>query len=221
MTDTLDDIQNAIDTLEKDKAYVKEILEEAMYLISDYQMKGIEWATMYAKAVELLHERRRIGRVVLTDTDKYVHAGETMLRAIDAKIAEGKTNAGLLDRVADRLRLDRATVADVFDDSDGTIDVIVAPRKLDPAKARATKQLALLVVAARQAAELEEWTDVDEIRRLAEDFKKYDSANFASAIKEMQDDFRFKQVGRRITVKLGRPGWERAAEMVRRLAGED
>jgi hypothetical protein len=145
-----------------------------------------------------------------------------MISAIEAKQAsDAKTSNGLLDRVAARLRLDRAIVADVFDDSDGTIDVIVAPRKLDPAKARGTKQLALLIVAARQAAEIEEWTDVDEIRKLAEDYKKYDSANFASAIKEMQDDFRLKQVGRRITVKLGRPGWDRAAEMVRRLAGEE
>lgn len=203
--------------LDNDKAYVKEILEEAMFLVADFQLNGLAWSTAYSKAVELLHERRKTGRVVSTDTEKSVHAAETMLRAIEVKT----TGGGLLDRVADRLRLDRAVVADVFDDSDGSIDVIVAPRKLDPAKARATKQLALLVVSARQAAELEEWTDVDEIRRLAEDYKKYDSANFASAIKEMQDDFRFKQVGRKITVKLGRPGWERASEMVRRLAGEE
>ncbi len=207
----------AMNELENDKAYVKAILEEAMSLVSDFQLTGFAWSTAYSKAVELLHERRKTGRVVLTDTEKLIHTGETMLRAIDAKVAGG----GLLDRVAARLRLDRAVVADVFDDSDGSIDVIVAPRKLDPAKARATKQLALLVVSARQAAELEEWTDVDEIRRLAEDYKKYDSANFASAIKEMQDDFRFKQVGRKITVKLGRPGWERASEMIRRLAGEE
>jgi hypothetical protein len=216
MTTGLNDIQNSMDELDEDKAYVKEILEEAMYLVADFQLTGFAWATVYSKAVELLHERRKIGRVVLTDTDKSVHAAQKMLNALESKASNGP-----LDRVATRLRVDKAVVADVFDDSDGGIDVIVAPRKLDPAKARATKQLALLVVAARQAAELEEWTDVDEIRRLAEDYKKYDSANFASAIKEMQDDFRFKRVGRKISVKLGRPGWERAAEMIRRLAGDE
>jgi hypothetical protein len=210
-------VASTIQEREDDKAYVKEILDDAMDVTADYQMHNhLAWTTLFAKAVELLNARRRSDRVVLTDTDKYVHAAEKMLASI-----ESKTSVGLLDLVASRLRLDRAVVADVFDDSDGTIDVIVTPRKLDPTKARATKQLALLVVAARQAAELEEWTDVDEIRRLVEDYKKYDSANFASAIKEMHDDFRIKQVGRKITVKLGRPGWDRAAELVRKLAGEE
>jgi hypothetical protein len=217
MTETRNATELAMNDLENDKVYVKEILEEAMYIVADFQLNGLAWSTVYSKAVDLLHERRKTGRVVLTDTEKSVHAAQTMLRGIELKT----TGAGLLDRVANRLRLDRAVVADVFDDGDGSIDVIVSPRKLDPAKARATKQLALLVVAARQAAELEEWTDVDEVRRLAEDYKKYDSANFASAIKEMQDDFRVKQVGRKITVKLGRPGWDRATELVRRLGGEE
>ena len=216
MTIEVNGSELAIQQRENDKAYVKDILETAMHIVEEFQLTGLEWSTVYSKAVELLNERRMTGRVVLTGTEKYVHSADTMLRAV-----ESKAQGGLLDRVADRLHVDRAVVADVFDDSDGAIDVIVAPRKLDATKARATKQLALLVAAARQAADLEEWTDVDEIRRLAEDYKKYDSANFASAIKEMQDDFRFKQVGRKITVKLGRPGWDRAAELVNKLAGED
>jgi hypothetical protein len=201
---------------EDDKAYVKDILEDALDVVAEFQLTGLAWTTAYAKAVELLNDRRRTDRAADTDTADVIHSTPSGLMLIESKIS-----SSTLDRVAARLRLDRAIVADVFDASDGTIEVIVAPRKLDATKARATKQLALLVVAARQAADLEEWTDVDEVRRFAEDYKKYDSANFASAIKEMQDDFRFKQVGRKITVKLGRPGWDRAAELVRRLGGEE
>ena len=65
-----------------------------------------------------------------------------------------------------------------------------------------------------------EWTDADEIRRFVEDFKRYDSANFAASLKEMDEIFRIKQSGRKITLKLGRPGWDKAAELVATLAGE-
>lgn len=127
----------------------------------------------------------------------------------------------LVGTIAARLRLDREIVGEVFDETDGKIDIIVPPRKLATAKAPAVKQLALLVAVARQGADVEEWTDADEIRGFVEDFKRYDQANFASTLKQMDDIFRFKQSGRKITMKLSRPGWDRAVELITKLAGAD
>lgn len=127
----------------------------------------------------------------------------------------------LLGKVAAKLKLDLDTVKEVYHEADGRFDIIVSPTKLEKAKSAGMKQLALLIAAARQGAELEEFTDAEHIRYFADEFKKYDSANFATDLKGMEEEFRIRREGRKILVKLGRPGWDRAAELVRRLGGAE
>lgn len=92
---------------------------------------------------------------------------------------------------------------------------------LDSRKAAATKQLALLIAAARQGLGLEEWTGVDFVRRACIDFGRYDESNFAAAINEMSDSFLIRGRGRQRVLRLRRPGVEKAARLVRDLTGEE
>jgi hypothetical protein len=202
---------------ETDKGDVAGILAEAIAAVNAADVPPELKEAAFSKAVDVIMARRmavtsgRIGTGV---------SGPVAPSTPDRTTAP-VSGGDLLSRVANRLRLEREVVAEVFDERDGQIDLIVAPRKLDARKGPATKQIALLVAAARQGADIEEWTDADEIRRFVEDFKRYDQANFASALKQMDDIFRVRQSGRKVSLKLGRPGWDRASEFVAKLAGEE
>ena len=103
----------------------------------------------------------------------------------------------------------------------GTVELVLPPSRFAPAKARATEQIALLVAAARQAAGLDEdgWTSVERIRDACENFKRYDSGNFASAIKGMDDVFTVRGSGRDRRVRMTAPAWQRAKELLSDLVG--
>lgn len=198
------------------KEAVTDILVEAIAAVNAADVPTELKEVAFSKAVDLIMARRTAEASPRMET---ADAGSVAL-PMPARAARALPADDTIGRIAARLRMDRDTVAQVFDETDGKIDIIVAPRKLASGKAPATKQLATLVAAARQAADVEEWTDADEIRRFVEDFKRYDSANFASTLKEMDDIFRVKQNGRKISVKLGRSGWDRAAELVATLSRE-
>lgn len=197
------------------KESVADILAEAIAAVSAADVPDDLKEAAFSKAVDVIMARRTAETPVRMET-------ATATPAAAPAVARTAPAAGdLVGTIAARLRLDREVVGEVFDETDGRIDVIVPPRKLAAGKSPATKQLALLIAAARQAAEIEEWTDADEIRRFVEDFKRYDQANFASSLKEMDDIFRLKQSGRKITLKLSRPGWDRAVELITKLSGEE
>jgi hypothetical protein len=127
-----------------------------------------------------------------------------------------------IEMLARRLSLPLEDVSEVFNFTDTGPELIVASGKLPRAAAAATKDIALLISAARQATG-EEWTPVGAIRDVAETYGRLDSGNFATTLKEMQEVFGFRNASaRKREVKLNRPGWERAAQLVQRLvAGGD
>lgn len=127
--------------------------------------------------------------------------------------------ADLLGKIASRLGVERGPLEDIFDEQDGSIGLIVAPRRLDGAVASGTKQIALLVAAARQGAQLEDWTSVNEIRRWCEEYKRYDSTNFSKTIGSMDNVFGMRGQKQQRQLKMSRPAWDEAAELVRELAG--
>ncbi len=200
---------------ESGKDSVANILAEAIAAVNAADVPDDLKAAAFAKAVDVIMARRTAATAAPMGTASVAPAtSPSMVRPAPAV-------GDLVGTIAARLRLDREIVGEVFDETDGKIDIIVPPRKLATAKAPAVKQLALLVAVARQGADVEEWTDADEIRGFVEDFKRYDQANFASTLKQMDDIFRFKQSGRKITMKLSRPGWDRAVELITKLAGAD
>jgi len=134
------------------------------------------------------------------------------------------TGDSALDKIASRLGLDVGVVQDVFHyDEERGLQVGISPKKLEASRAGGAKQLALLVAAGRQAAGLDEgdWTEVDEIRQVCQDYKKFDSGNFAKHIAGMKDEFNVRGSAQKREVKITRPGWDKARELVERLAGAE
>ena len=126
-----------------------------------------------------------------------------------------------LERIASRMGLSRDAAERVYFPEGDRLDLVVSPSRLDSAKSRATEQIALLVAAGRQAAGLDDggWTAVDPIREACENFKRYDSSNFATTIKDMGDLLTVRGSGRDRKVRMTAPAWDQAREMVINMAG--
>jgi hypothetical protein len=124
-----------------------------------------------------------------------------------------------LGAVASRLGLEPELVSEIFYIAGDSVGLAVASSKLDPKKAAATQQIALLIAAGRQASGLEEWTHINWIRDACRDYGRFDVANFASTIKRMGGLFGFRGRARQLEVRLTRPGFEQAAELARQLGG--
>lgn len=122
--------------------------------------------------------------------------------------------------IARKLRVDHEVVDEIYFIDGEALGLAVSAARLDPAKSSATKQIALLIAAGRQTGGWEEWTHVGEIRNVARDYNRFDSANFATTIKSMSGAFGFRGRGRDVEVRVTRPGLEEAAELVRALGGE-
>lgn len=134
-----------------------------------------------------------------------------------SEIAPAEVGDDSIGKIAARLQLSRDVVDQVYHAGEDGPTVIVSSRRLAAGKAAATRTLAQLVAAGRQASDVEEWTDAAVIREVVSEFNRYDSANFASTIASMDDVFLFRGKGQSRSVKVSRPGWEKIAEVVREL----
>lgn len=125
-----------------------------------------------------------------------------------------------LERIASALGLDIAIVGNVFDVNGSDLNLVFPSSRLDSGKAGGTRQVALLVAAARQALGWDEgnWSSVDLLKPAVTIFGKFDPANFATSIYGMQDVFVFRGTGIDREVRVTKPGMERAAELVREFA---
>lgn len=197
---------------EKEKMDVKDILSNAAQAVDDAGIKGELRVVAFEKAVDMIAASAGLSQKM---------EGSAYALQSGGGAAGAAATGSLLAKVAQNLRVDVDTVKDVYHEADGKFDIIISPTRLEKAKSTGMKQLALLVVAARQGAELEEFTDADHVRYFAEQYKKYDSANFATDLKSMETEFRIRREGRKILLKLSRPGIERAAELVRRLGASE
>ena len=141
---------------------------------------------------------------------------------ISAKPDAGAAASDGLGAIAQKLSLPPEVVAEVFDISSGTLDVVIGFSRLADGDAAGTKQLAILVAAGRQAAGIDTdgWTPAAEIREICKEFGKYDQANFGSTLKSMDRVFSISGSGRDRKVKMTRAGWEHVADLVSELTGE-
>jgi hypothetical protein len=127
---------------------------------------------------------------------------------------EAATNP--LNAVAQALGIDASTAERVFDVDDEGVHIIVPRRQLESGKRPATRQLALLVIAGRQSAGLEEWTPVSVVRAVCEHYGVYDSGNFATDVRSVEG-VRVRGQGARRELKVTVTAFEAAGELVRAL----
>jgi hypothetical protein len=195
---------------------VKAILSEAAKAVDEANIPEPLRQAAFEKAVDLLAASSGASAAIPLQQSGYAsplqHPGQQQ------PIVDDGT---LMSKVGAKLKIGRETLGEVLDERDGKFDVIVPPGMLATGKAPGMKQLALIVAAARQGAELDDFTDVDHIRHFATEFNKYDSANFATDLRDLQDELRFRKDGRKLSVKLTRVGWERATALIRQLGGEE
>jgi hypothetical protein len=188
---------------------VREVLVQALVEVDEANVPAELRSVAFGKAVDLLVARAG-------------ESTEPLQPFHQTRMGNGQVtgDAAPLGKVAARLKLDKELVQDIFDYDEDGVRVIVSPRKLDKGLGPGTKQLALLVVAGRQAAGDDEgWTSVEAIRKVCEEYNKLDSPNFAAHIKAMKNEFTLRGTAQKREVKLTRPGWEAARELVEKLAG--
>jgi hypothetical protein len=154
------------------------------------------------------------------DTPERRPAADTELRlaAIEAPGAE-RPASDQLGKAAARLGTTSDALGDLYDVDSGVPELVVSARKLEDRTAAAARQIAILVAAGRQAAGIEEWTPVSVIRDTCTNYKRNDTSNFGTTIASLSDVFLFRGSSRKREVKLSRPGWETAADVVKALLG--
>jgi hypothetical protein len=192
---------------------VKDILRRAAEEVEASGVSEEFREAAFSKAVDL------IARPAIGSSDTGMQSGSISLP--QGGVGVPARTETILRKIASRLKLADDVVREVFHEEDGTIDIVVSPTRFHVQKSKATKELALLVAAGRQAAALEEFTSVAAIRPVVENFKRYDPPNFSTTISEMTTEFNHRGTGRKKEVRVSKPGWEAATALVTRLGGAE
>jgi len=187
---------------------IKDILEKACKFVNDANISDEFKAIAFEKSVDFL--LRTGGMVIPAQTT------ETSATHGLADISSEKP----LQYIAERLKVGTNQVKEVYDyDETNGLTPVVPVGKLDASKASATREIALLVAGGRQIAGIEEWTGVRSIREVCEHYGKYDSANFASSVKRMQEVFSFKGTGQKRQVRINKVGEEELRGFLQQVTG--
>lgn len=120
--------------------------------------------------------------------------------------------------LARRLGVDREAAEYVYDPGETTLTLVIARSRLPGEKSAASRAIAILFAAGRQAAYGEEWTSVAAIRDECRSFGVLDSNNFAAAIKATADALIQRGKGAERAVKVTKTGFEEAGRLLRDLA---
>lgn len=159
------------------------------------------------------------GREVL----KHLLAGRPLLApqlAAQAPVtASGAAADSGLGRLAARFAVSETALADVFEVQDEGVTLHVASARISATKSKATREVALLVVSARQGAGIDDsWTDVSYVRDSLAQYNRYDQSNFSKYLGGTDDVFNFR--GKPVQqLRLTRPGWEAAEELIKAITG--
>jgi hypothetical protein len=117
--------------------------------------------------------------------------------------SNGQTGPAMLDRIAAGLGLTAGQVVHLFADKDGVPELKVKSSKLPSQKAAGARDIALLVMAARQLGEL------DVLRETSKHYGRLDSTNFAKHMRALDHC----TITTNRSKKLTNPGIEEASEL--------
>jgi hypothetical protein len=137
---------------------------------------------------------------------------------VDSPSPNGETSG--LDRLGARVGVDTSALADLFEIQGDSVSLHVTSSRIPQAKSAATREVALLIAAARQGSGADDaWTSVGHIRDALQDYKKYDTNNFSAYLRRVADAFNFRGKGSSMEIRLTQPGWEIATALIASLAG--
>jgi hypothetical protein len=195
---------------------VDKILAEALKAVSDAKLPDDLRVVGFEKAVELIAAQAGMPITASAGAGSEVSDGGSGSNG-EADNGGGKS----LDTVAAKLGIDVATIKDVFHADDEAPGLTISSSQLDDSKAKATRQIALLIAAARQAGGWDvEWTNQSDIRAVCDHYNRADGKNFATTIGSMKNEFGFKGSGPSRQVRLKQTGWEEAVKVVKQLVGQ-
>lgn len=125
-----------------------------------------------------------------------------------------------VQKFASRVKVPVPALEDVYEFDEELVRLHVGAAKISTSKSQAAREVAILVAAARQGTGLDDgWTATSHIRQALTDYGRLDASNFAANMKKVSDAFNFRGKGAATEVRLTQPGWEIAAQMVRKVAG--
>jgi hypothetical protein len=125
-------------------------------------------------------------------------------------------------RLAARVGVSEAALADVFEIVGDNVSLHVSSSRISSSKSGATKEVALLIAAARQGSGIDDaWTSVGYVRDALQQYNRYDLGNFSAYLHRAADAFNFRGKGTALEVRLTKPGWEIAITLLRSVAGEN
>jgi hypothetical protein len=127
-----------------------------------------------------------------------------------------------VDAIAYRLDVPEALVHRVFDLDEEGVHLVIPRSSLDKRKSEAMRQVARLLVAARQAAGIEGWTDIGLVRDGCDGLGVLDASNFATEIMKLHGDgirIRGARAGREL--KMNQAGFESTGSLVLSIAASE
>jgi len=184
----------------------QEVLAEALRVTREAHLPPHLESVAFEKAIDAFSGTPRIAADVIK--------GRQSLET------ENATQDNPIDHIASKLGIDLSLVEEVFSfDPETGIQLIVGVRKLEIEKTAATRELATLVAGSRQLGGIEDWTQARTIREVCQHYGKFDTANFAATLTQMDDIFGFKGKGSGREVRLNKPGSEEFKRLIVALAG--
>jgi hypothetical protein len=184
---------------------IEEVLREAAAAVAAGDVPEDLRSVAFGKAVDLI-----AGVPTPSDTDG-AKAGATA--------AGERSSDDPLEKISAKLEAETDVINEAFEAEDGTPKLTIPRSKLANSKQAATKQIALLVASARQAAGVEDWTESKTIREAVKGYGTYSSPNFAASISALEGDFSFSGKGQSRRVKVRRDGFKNAGGLVKQLLG--
>ena len=185
-----------------DREALREMLREAANLVEAADVPDDLRAAAFTEAVRLL-SGQPAGPEGASDQPQLVpQASQT----------------SLLAKVARRLGVDEAILTYFYEEDQGDLRLVVRRQMLPNSNSRAAamRAVGLLVLAGRQAAELEEWTSYDVIRAECDELNVLDRPNFATELQSLE--MRTRPIGRTKEAKLSRHGFDRATQLIQSMA---
>jgi hypothetical protein len=186
---------------------VSSILADAVKAVEDAKVPSDLRAVAFERTLDLL-----VGGVRPAPLMPAAPIGAVAASTGQAAVAAGE----LMPRLAERLHVEQDLLETVYTEHEGKLVITLPHGKLSKSKSTGAREIGLLVCAAEQAAS-DDATSTESIRKVAEEYDRYDQPNFASALGELKGQAIISGAARLRTYKLTKPGWSEVAKLVTRL----